>query len=247
MPGSASKRPLAGGFTTENMKTNRRLIAFTLIELLVVIAIIAVLASLLLPVLARAKSKGVNINCINNLRQINLGFRVWSGDHADKYPWILAQARGGSVGDDSGVVDDWADNFRCASKELSNLKLLVCPADHDRQVSTNWGIGLHAETNVSYFVSEVFSTDMKPQIILFGDKNVTGGNGDTYNPAWSLGLGTSLAAGWDNTTHRSVGNITVADNSARVIKPAALRDALVTELAMGFTNSVVFSKPQDPL
>jgi prepilin-type N-terminal cleavage/methylation domain-containing protein/prepilin-type processing-associated H-X9-DG protein len=63
---------------------------FTLIELLVVIAIIGILAALLIPVLASAKERAKRLQCLNNLRQVNLALRMYADSNNEKFPQMTA-------------------------------------------------------------------------------------------------------------------------------------------------------------
>lgn len=68
----------------KSYRAGHREAAFTLIELLVVLAIIAILASLLLPVLARGKARALTASCLSNFKQLDVCWLMYSGDFHDR-------------------------------------------------------------------------------------------------------------------------------------------------------------------
>jgi len=98
---------------------------FTLIELLVVIAIIAILASLLLPALARAKEKANGIKCISNLHQMALSYTLYANDNKDDVVtlYLFQTAPPGAFF--PGDVTWWPDLLR---PYLSGTNIIACPS-----------------------------------------------------------------------------------------------------------------------
>jgi len=185
--------------------------------LLVVIAVLAILAAMLLPALAGAHDRARRIQCVNNLKQCGLAFRIWEGDNGDKYPMDVPMAKGGTKEFTTGA--DTFRHFQVMSNELSTPKILVCPAD-TRVAAINF---VHLKNqNVSYFVG-LEANDANPQRFLDGDRNITG-ESDPENGILKLVPGQRVS--WTQDIHVNQGNLGLSDGSVQQYSNSGLREAL---------------------
>jgi hypothetical protein len=189
--------------------------AFTRKDLVVLIATVGLLAVLFMYFQAypARKAKRDRMQCLSNLQQIGLAFRIFGGS-GDKFPMQTDAYSGGSI--EAGATGETFRHFVVCSNELNTPKILVCPSD-TRTAATDF-LRL-ANSNLSYFVGLEGNEEI-PRMLLSGDRNLTNG---LPTKKGVLEVSAGHPAGWTREMHVEQGNIGLCDGSAQSIDTPSIR------------------------
>jgi len=218
--------------------SNQQTTALTRVEVMTVIIVLVILVVVLSRVLHFSysdqrdiRSEVQRINCISNLKQIGLAFRLWEGDHNDKYPMQISVTNGGAM--ELVAAGNVAACFQVMSNELSTPKILLCPADTRRIWATNFSADFD-NSHISYFVGLDVTNDTNPQMFLSGDDNFAIGGVPVKSGVLQLLANTPVT--WTKARHKFVGYIGMADGSVQQVTTDGLQKALQQA---GATNRLV--------
>lgn len=173
---------------------------FGLIDLLAMLAAVLIVAALAFSYLAKPRALSSRINCVNQMKQIGLSFRLWAGDNGDKFPMHVSTNVGGTM---ERVADGSVyPHFALLSNELSTPKLLICPNDSKRTAATNFAS--LRDANLSYFIIPE-AEEMQPEMWVTGDRNLTA-NQVPLKPGLHTVTSNSVP-GWTTQIHQAGGSV----------------------------------------
>ena len=156
---------------------------FTWLELLLVVIVVIILAGLVLPMLApRRKADGRRIQCLNNLKILGLGLRIFATDNNGLFPWAVPVREGGTQEEIADEQRIWR-HVAVLSNELNTPKVLLCPKDprFDKLAGktlvfgppqTNNTLQFGHNDHFSYFLYTGANED-EPELLMGGDRNLT--------------------------------------------------------------------------
>jgi prepilin-type processing-associated H-X9-DG protein len=202
-----------------NPLVRSRSAGFARTELLVLIAILLGIISVLTISSIKAKQQQrreqLKTQCVNNLRNIGLAYRIWSTDCGDAFPFEVSTNDGGA----KEYITTW-QQFQTLSNELSIPRVLICPGTTNIE-SANWQ--LISDRNITYFIG-VTAAETSPQAFLSGDEGfLISGKEPDANPVI---LKTNTHMTYPPSVHRTTGNIAFGDGSVLQLSPARLTEGL---------------------
>jgi len=178
----------------KRLRAKVRVGAFTLIELVVVILLIGLLAAMLLPRFTPAKQRAMAAVCMNNQKQIAVGFAVWASDNNNKLPWQVSTNDDGTK---EFVSDSLAvSQFQPLLNITKNSQIFFCYTDKAKSMAPdNQSL---SSSNVSYFV-DVDATLTNGAAILTGDRHLQAGK-EPVKPGLFV-YTNGMVMGWTRELH----------------------------------------------
>jgi prepilin-type N-terminal cleavage/methylation domain-containing protein/prepilin-type processing-associated H-X9-DG protein len=177
----------------------------TLIEVLVVIGVIAVLAAILLPTNPRGRQNPKEVNCLNNLKQIDTSFVVFADENQGRFPMQIPVANGGTM--EFIYSEHSFPHFQKIKEYIRDPRLLICPFETNRLAAVSFE-ALN-DLNISFFLNADASANNPSHTILAGDRFLQV-NGQPIQPGLYV-LTTNSNVSWMPNFHVRRGNLAFAD------------------------------------
>ena len=224
------------------MKTNQRLPtegAWTKWELLLVVFVVGLLVAMLVPALLKSKARSSRVGCVNFVKQVAMGLRLFANDNGSRYPDASTNI--------ASSTELWK-LFQLAQNDISSPHILVCPEDKERAPAADFLTGSGSSSGsfahpskrnlaLSYFYA-AGADEGFPSRILIGDRNLTRDpNRSDESPGTVFLSGTQRLGSkkedfnglrWNAKIHERGGNIAFMDGSAQQLTSGSLRNGDTT-------------------